>query len=189
MSEEERRYWDDRYRTHGRLATRPAPFVREAVAQFAPLPGKAIDVAGGTGRHAIWLALLGWDVTLVDVSAVALELARCDAEAAELSLATVCADLDEAPFPPGPWDLAVVHHYLNRSLFPRVAGALATGGLLVFAQPTIENLRRNDRPGPGHSLGVGEAVTLVSGLDTLSSFEGWTHEGRHEAQVIARRGA
>jgi hypothetical protein len=100
-----------------------------------------------------------------------------------------CEDLDEAHFPPGPWDLAVVHHYLNRALMPRIDDTLAPGGLLVFAQPTVENLRKNDRPGPRYSLGAGEAATLASGLDVLSIFEGWTDDGRHEAQVVARRRA
>jgi SAM-dependent methyltransferase len=189
VAEAERRYWDHRYRTHGRLATEPAAFVEAAVAQYAPLPGRAIDVAGGTGRHAVWLARRGWDVTLIDVSAAAVELARRDAEAAGVALTTRCEDLDEATLPAGPWDLVVVHHYLNRALFPRIARVLALGGLLVFAQPTVENLRRNDRPGPDHSLGAGEAVTLVSGLQVLSMFEGWTDDGRHEAQVVARRPA
>ena len=187
MADEERRYWDHRYRTYGRLATAPAPFVVEAVARYAPLPGRAIDVAGGTGRHAVWLALRGWDVTLIDVSAAAIERARRDAVGAGVSLTTRCEDLDEATLPPGPWNLVVVHHYLNRALFPEIPGVLAPGGLLVFAQPTVENLRRNDRPGPDHSLDAGEAATLVSGFHVISIFEGWTVYGLHEAQVIARR--
>lgn len=187
MSGEERRYWDDRYRVRGRLATEPAPFVVEAVGRHAPTPGRAIDVAGGTGRHAVWLARRGWDTTLIDVSAVALELARRDAEAAGVALSTMCADLDAASLPPGPWDLAIVHHYLNRGLFPHITAALAPGGLLVFAQPTLENLCRNDRPGPDHSLAIGEAAQLLAGLDVVAIFEGWTDHGRHEAQVVARR--
>jgi tellurite methyltransferase len=187
VSEEERRQWEARYRERGRPATKPAPFVTEAVRRYAPAPGRAIDLAGGTGRHAVWLARDGWDVTLVDVATTALDLARRDAEAAGVELQIVCADLDDAPVPPGPWDLAVVHHYLNRGLFPSIAAALAPGGVLVFAQPTLENLRRNDRPGPDHSLRIGEAAELVAGLDVLSLSERWTEEGRHEAQVVARR--
>ncbi len=125
-------------------------------------------------------------MTLVDVSPTALAIASDDASAEGVTLTTVQSDLDDLVLPSGPWDLAVVHHYLNRALFPVLADALAPGGLLVFAQPTVENRRRNDRPGPRHSLGLGEAAGLVVGLDVVFSFEGWTDDGRHEAQVVAQ---
>lgn len=187
VSKLERTEWERRYRERGRLVTEPAAFVVEAVVDNAPIPGRALDVGGGTGRNALWLARRGWDVVLVDVSPTALEMAAADAAEAGLALATVEADLDADPLPEGRWDLAVVHHYLNRALFPDLIARLATGGLLVFAQPTVENLERNDRPGPNHSLQVGEALRLVGGLDVVSWFEGWTLEGRHEAQIVARK--
>jgi tellurite methyltransferase len=187
MSETERVQWEARYRTEGRLASGASLFVTTAVSNHSTRPGRALDVGGGTGRNAVWLAEQGWSVTVVDVSPTALALAEEDATQAGVALTTIAADLDVDPLPAGPWDLIVVHHYLNRPLFRVLAASLRPGGLLVFAQPTVENLKRHDRPGPAHSLESGEALQLVTELDVLSYVEGWTPEGRHEAQLVAQR--
>jgi SAM-dependent methyltransferase len=74
-------FWDDRYRTAGRLwSGQPNP---QLVAQTADLtPGAALEAGCGEGADAIWLARQGWTVTAVDVSAVALERAADNAAAA-----------------------------------------------------------------------------------------------------------
>ncbi|KGM16582.1 hypothetical protein N867_18470, partial [Actinotalea fermentans ATCC 43279 = JCM 9966 = DSM 3133] len=60
------REWDARY-AHGPVWTRePNVWVRDAVAHLTP--GRALDVAAGDGRHALWLASLGWSVTALDIS-------------------------------------------------------------------------------------------------------------------------
>lgn len=71
-------FWDDRYRSAGRLwSGQPNP---QLVAQTAGLtPGDALDAGCGEGADAIWLARRGWNVTAVDVSAVALERAAASA--------------------------------------------------------------------------------------------------------------
>ncbi len=66
--------WDARWERNRQPQT-PAAFVVES-ARFLPATGTAIDVAGGSGRNAIWLAGRGLEVTLVDVSSVALTRAR-----------------------------------------------------------------------------------------------------------------
>jgi ubiquinone/menaquinone biosynthesis C-methylase UbiE len=67
--------WDERYRAQDNpWGLEPNVFVRE---QCEPLPvGDALDLACGEGRNAIWLAQLGWRVTGVDFSSVAIEGAR-----------------------------------------------------------------------------------------------------------------
>ena len=56
------------------------------VAEQLPMKGRALDVAGGTGRHARWLAQRGLRVTLCDISPVALAAARGSATAARLDV-------------------------------------------------------------------------------------------------------
>ncbi len=90
-------------------------------------------------------------------------------------------------FRAGPWDLVLCFHYLQRSLFPPIAAALAPGGLLVFCHQTRTNLERHPRPGPEYLLDEGEAPRLAAGLDIVSHSEGWHEEGRHEAHLVARR--
>jgi SAM-dependent methyltransferase len=177
--------WERRYRAEGRRATEPARFVVAAVDSLGVAPGTAVDVAGGTGRHAVWLAGLGWRVTLVDGSPSALKMAAEDAAAAGVELTTIQMNLTGGALPAGPWDLVLVHHYLNPPLMASVDQVMAPGGHLVWAQHTV--LSRQRRPGPGYRLALGEAETMLpAGLEVLSLVEAET-EGRHEAMVVARR--
>lgn len=193
MSETDRLRWDARYREEGAAARTPSPFVTSSLEPFlsgrSPGPGRALDVAGGSGRHALWLARRGLDVTLVDVSPVGLDLAREAARAAGLALDARALDLEREPLPAGPWDVIVDYHYLQRSLLPVYARELAPGGLLVLVQPTRSNLERHPRPGAAHLLDDGELRRLIAPLplEVVRLEEGWNDEGRHEARLVARR--
>lgn len=179
--------WNARW-SEGAAREDPSPFL-VAQAHRLPAAGRALDVAGGPGHNARWLARRGLAVTLADVSDVALAQAAARAGAEGVALATVRVDVEEEPFPPGPWDLVVCTYFLHRPLFAAVAAALAPGGLLLFAHATRTNLTRHPRPGPGHLLEDGEAPGLVraAGLEVLEHVEGWLEAGRHEARVVARR--
>ena len=152
-----------------------------------PRLGRALDVAGGSGRHALWLARRGLDVTIADISEVALEAALRAARREALALTAVQVDLEAAPLPAGPWDLILCTYFLQRPLFARFAAALAPGGFLVAAHATRSNLLRNSRPGPDFLLEDGELPALVSGLEVIRSEEGWLESGRHEARIVARK--
>jgi tellurite methyltransferase len=186
MSAEDRDKWNRRYREQGRYAERPAPFLLSLDSEL-PRSGRALDVAGGNGRHAIWLAERGLDVTLADVSEAGLELARRDAATAGVSLSTAVVDLETEPLPAGPWDLIVDFHFLRRELFPQYLRALAPGGMLVFCHQTMKNLERHAKPPRGFLLEDGELPSLLAGFDIVRYDERWQDEGRHEARAIARR--
>lgn len=186
MTSADRRKWDARYRARGAATREPDPFLRSLDAVL-PRSGQALDVAGGTGRHALWLAARGLEVTVVDVSEVGLEIARAHAREAGLAIHTACVDLATEPLPLGPWDVAVVFHYLQRPLYAALADVLAPGGWLVACHPTRRNLERHDRPPAHFVLEEGELPGLLRGVEIVSAWEGWTAEGRHEAQVVARR--
>ncbi len=183
MSEAERTKWEERYRNVDWPQRDPAPFVVAAVAGLAP--GTALDVAGGTGRHSVYLASQGWDVTLVDIAPTAVRLAAERAEAAGCSIRTQCLDLDAQLPRGGPWDLVVIHRYLNRGLLAALPHLLIPGGRLVMSQLTVEN-RDPDDAAPLYLLRPGELAQLLTHLEIESYFEGWTDDDRHEAQVVAR---
>jgi SAM-dependent methyltransferase len=187
MSEEDRDRWNARYREASAL-NEPSSLITSLDA-LLPRHGRALDVAGGAGRHAIWLAQHGLEVTLTDVSDVALALARDRALAAGVALTTVEIDLERDSFPKGPWDLIVSFHYLQRSLFDVFPTALAPGGLLVFVQPTRSNLVRHTKPSASFLLDDGELPRLAHDLEHVHYDEGWLAEGRHEARIVARRNA
>jgi len=185
MSAADREKWDTRYRTQGAESSAPSPFLTSLDLRES---GSALDVAGGAGRNAIWLARRGLDVTLVDISREALALAR--AAAGDLPLSLVCADLETEPLPAGPFDLIISFNFLRRELFAAFPGSLAPGGLLVYLQPTRSNLQRHPRPPAAFLLEDGELPSLVKGLEVVSYQEGWSSDGdepRHEARMVARK--
>jgi SAM-dependent methyltransferase len=179
--------WNSRYLTED-APSEPSPFL-VGLDALLPRGGRALDVAGGAGRNALWLARRGLDTTLADVSEVALARAAEVARAQGLALSTVRVDLEQAPLPGGPWDLVVCTYFLHRPLFAAFPAALAPGGLLVFAHATRTNLTRHPRPGLDHVLEDGELPTLVRGLDVVRAEEGWLESGRHEARLVARKPA
>jgi len=185
-SESDRERWNARYAAQAERSG-PSPFVL-SLDDLLPRTGRALDLAGGAGRHALWLARRGLAVTLADVSDVALESARAVARAEGLPLETRRVDLlHEAP-PAGPWDLVLCTYFLHRPLFALFPALLAEGGLLAFAHATRTNLTRHPRPGPDHLLDDGELPSLVRGLVPTVATEGWSESGRHEARLLARKG-
>jgi tellurite methyltransferase len=186
MAESDRERWDARYREAGARSREPSRSLL-AFDDLLPREGRALDLAGGTGRHALWLARRGLDVTLADVSGVALEIAAAEAARAGLMLRTLQVDLEAEPLPSGPWDLIVCVDFLWRPLFATIPVALGPGGQLVVVHPTRTNLERHERPGLRHLLGDGELAGLVRGLEILRYEECWMVEGRHEARLVARR--
>ncbi len=185
MPDDDRSRWDRRYRDRATSARPPEPFLLDLDA-LLPRRGRALDVAGGDGRNAEWLARRGLAVTIADFSEVALGRARDRAGAEGLAIETLSIDLEAAPLPRGPWDLVVCVRFLHRPLFAQFARALGPGGLLVVVHPTRANLARHDRPGPRHLLDEGELPGLVPGLDVLHHDEGWRDDGRHDARLVAR---
>jgi len=189
---DDRERWNDRYRgvhpTDGAVPSDTA----QGLAALLPPRGRALDVAGGPGADAVWLAGRGLDTTLVDVSDEALRIAAARAADAGVALRTVRADLTVDPLPAGPWDVVLVRHYLQRDLFPVLAVALAPGGLLCACVATRRNLERHERPSARFLVEPGELADLVAGadLEVVRAVERWTGpgpDGRHEAVVVARR--
>lgn len=185
MSTQDRFKWDLKWKERSSPGE-PSPFLR-SLDDLLPRTGSALDVAGGAGRHALWLAARGLRTTLVDISDEALAIARAAAGQAGLALTTLNLDLDHQPLPVGPFDVILVFHFLDRRVYGELAARLAPGGTLVVVHPTKENLRRHPSPSAQYLLEPGELPRLIPGIAALRYDEGWTDEGRHEARLVATR--
>lgn len=183
MAEADRTRWNDRHRARPLDPGAPDPFVL-SVADQLPTAGRALDLAGGRGRHAIWLARRGLDVTLADISEVAIERALASAREAGVALRGVQVDLALQPPPAGPWDVIVCVLYLDRPLLAGISGLLAPEGRFIFVQPTRTNLQRHPHA-PRFVLEPGEVAALLPGLRLLIHDESWDARGQHEARVLA----
>jgi SAM-dependent methyltransferase len=119
----------------------PRPFVEEIVRDLPP--GRALDLACGNGRNAIWLAERGWRVTAVDRAP----------EIAHAGIDVRTADLEKHEFSieESAWDLIVVSYYLQTDLFPAIVRGLKPGGVAIVIvhmfEPGHESSRFSVRPG------------------------------------------
>jgi SAM-dependent methyltransferase len=140
----QREDWDRRYAAVENLwATRPNRFLVAEVAELPP--GRALDLGCGEGQNAIWLASLGWDVTAVDYSEVAIAKATARAERDGVAVGFTCADLVEYEPAPAAYDLVLVL-YLHipsarrEAVHAKASAALAPGGTFLLLGHDRANL-------------------------------------------------
>jgi SAM-dependent methyltransferase len=154
-----------------------------------PRSGSALDVACGSGRHAIWLAEAGFTTTAVDRDPEAIASVSREAARRGLAVTARVVDLESGePFlRPASFDVIVVVHYLHRPLFPSLVAALRPGGVLVYETFTRAQAARGKPTNPAFLLEPGELVSLVRGPGILDSREG-DYEERSVASVVARKG-
>ena len=97
----------------------------------------------GLGRHALWLARRGWQVSAVEISDVALEKMRLAALQLNVKLDLHAMDASDYKFEPMRFDLIVLFYRVDRCLFPKIIASLSGGGLLILKA----RLRRETIPG------------------------------------------
>lgn len=163
MSDDERQRWDERYASgEYRPRTEASPFV---LGWLDHVPrGPALDVATGTGRNAMALAEAGFDVDAVDISAVAIDRGREEAERRGLAISWHVADLDTDPLPRDGYSLVVVSRYRNRALWPRLATALAPDGWVLIEHHLRTHRDVGGPPSDDFRLEPGELLEAFAGL-------------------------
>jgi tellurite methyltransferase len=114
----------------------PLPFLVEQVA-CGPR-GRALDLAMGNGRNAIYLAQQGYEVDGIDLSEEAVRRAIASARSLGLSINGIIADLDQFPLAPDRYDLICCFYYLARPLFPSMKTALRPGGKIIYQSVTTD---------------------------------------------------
>jgi SAM-dependent methyltransferase len=150
--EEQRARWDLKYEEGLPSLTEPDPFFISAYERFVvpsfPKAGAALDLAGGLGRHSLWLAKRGWQVTVVDLSDVAIEKLSRAALDLNVKLELLVQDASRYNFQPARFDLVVLFYHLDRGLFPEIVSALKPGGLLISKMSLRWNAGENsvERP-------------------------------------------
>ena len=189
---DERARWNARYgRGAGPVGLEPSAWLADHRALLEDCPrGRALDIACGMGRNALFLADLGFEVDAIDISDVAVEATRRRAAERGAPVRAVRADVGTGAFPAPPYAVIVNLNFLERALFGPIEQALAPGGLLVF-----ETFGRDQRDVPGSSpaprltLAPNELLRAFAGLRALHYRDTVVHEGRTRAVVslVARR--
>jgi SAM-dependent methyltransferase len=155
---------------------------------WLPSSGDGLDLACGSGRHAIWLAEQGFRTLAVDRDPDAIEMLTHEARRRALPIHARVVDLEKGePFlEPDSFDLIVVVHYLHRPLMPTLVSAIRPGGVLVYETFTRAQAARGKPTNPAFLLESGELPMLVRPLEIVAGREG-DFDGRSLASVVAVR--
>jgi SAM-dependent methyltransferase len=170
------------------MASHPESPPSDWIRRWAPLirPGGAVlDVACGSGRHARWLARLGFEVDAVDR-----DIAAFGEPAPGVRL--LAADLEAGawPYAGRRFDGIVVTHYLHRPLLPILVEALEPGGVLAYETFARGNERFGKPSNPAFLLAPGELLDAVRGRLRVLAYEDLVVEAPRPAaiqRICARR--
>ena len=149
FSSSEREHWNQKYRDAPEAWVEPDPFLPRAFAEYIrpslPAGGHALDLAGGAGRHSIWLAEQGWEVTLIDISETGVEQARRNAGVGASRVHFVIDDLTGFAASQTQFDVVMAFFFLDRRIFTEIVKAIRPGGLLVYKALTLAQLKLAER--------------------------------------------
>jgi len=165
MSEQDRNKWNQRYAEDSYHKNNPVTLVEDWLPRL-PV-GRALDVACGAGRNAIFLAQAGYQVDAIDISREGLELARQEADSQGLSINWIEHDLDQLyPFDTD-YDLIIVMWYVDPGLVSRLCDCLAPGGYLLCEEHLITDQEVIGPTSSNYRVAPGVLREAVSGLDVL----------------------
>jgi tellurite methyltransferase len=160
--------WNERYRTRETLDDEPAALLVNAARDLPP--GRALDLACGAGRNAVWLVRRGWDVVAIDGASEAIRIVRENeprVDARVLDLETGGA----LPFEDETFDLVAILFYLHRPLFAEAKRLVRPGGIIVAAA----------RMSGTYAIAAGEMRAAFADLAIV-------HEREAEiAEIVARK--
>lgn len=166
--------WDRVYSAERYIyGTEPVDFLKAQIGRLRK--GKALCLAAGEGRNAVYLAQQGFSVVAVDISAKGLEKCRQLARQREVEVETQVADLQDYDMGQAGYDLITSFYHYDPSLFPRIMAALKPGGFFILQDFSIDQLVTN-------RFGPRDPVYLVNPNELLDSFA--SYRIRHYEDIV-----
>ncbi|MGB9627316.1 MAG: class I SAM-dependent methyltransferase [Thermodesulfobacteriota bacterium] len=187
----DRKRWDERFKgKEFAFGKEPNPFLKKHI--WLLPKGKALDIASGEGRNAVFLAQHGFEVDAVDISRVALKKAQKLAKERGVKINTLYADLKTYQIEEEKYDLIANFYFLRRSLIAKIKKGLKKGGVVIFETYTLEQ-RQIGSEGPKqvkYFLKPNELLRLFKDFRILFYREGIFKEGGRRkavASLIAKK--
>ena len=178
--------WEKRFgRKEFALGKEPNPFLKRHI-HLLP-KGRALDVATGEGRNAVFLAQNGFDVDAVDISEKGLKKARKLAREKGVKINTFLVDLDRYQIEKERYDLIANFYFLKRRLIPRIRKGLKKGGKVILETYLLEH-RTFGTGGPKQAkyfLKPNEPLRLFRNFRILFYREGIFYEGGRKKAVAS----
>ena len=178
--------WDERFKKKEfALGKEPNPFLKKHT-HLLP-KGKALDMATGEGRNAVFLAQHGFEVDAVDISEKGLKKAQKLAKEKGAKINTFLIDLDQYQIQKERYDLIANFYFLRRRLIPRIKKGLKKGGTVIFETYLLEH-RTLGTGGPKQAkyfLKPNELLRLFKNFRILFYREGIFKEGGRKKAVAS----
>jgi len=187
----DKKRWDERFgRKEFALGKEPNPFLKKHI--YLLPKGKALDMATGEGRNAVFLAQNGFEVDAVDISEKGLRKARKLAREKGVKVNALLVDLDHYQIEKDRYDLIANFYFLKRRLIPKIREGLKKGGKVIFETYLLEH-RKLATGGPKQAkyfLKPNELLRLFKDFRILFYREGIIREGgkrKAVASLIAQK--
>lgn len=177
----------------------PSPLLAEFVEHIAPnYPASSragVDIACGSGRDMVYLAMQGWTMTGIDYSSDSLERSLHLAQHHHVSINTIQLDLENTgnsaalinQLGTNNIDMVCVFRYLHRPLLPQLPCLLKPGGFIVY-QTFMEGCEKMGSPrNPRFLLKTNELATLFGNMDIIRNDICYLADGRPVSAFIARK--
>ncbi len=182
----DRKRWDKRFGRKGfALGKEPNPFLKKHI-RLLPT-GKALDIATGEGRNAVFLAQHGFEVDAVDISEKGLRKAQQLAREKGVRINTTEVDLDLFQIEKERYDLIADFYFLKRRLIPRIKKGLKKGGRVIFETYILDHRKLRAR-GPKQAkyfLKPNELIRLFKNFRIFFYREGIFREGGRRKAVAS----
>lgn len=163
--------WDVKYASGEYISAKGPNKLLSELLHILP-KGKALDIACGEGRNAIFLAKNGYSVDAIDISGTAIERGRKASEKNNVKINFIQADLESYRIPSETYDLIVNFNYLQRTLVPEIKKGLNKGGVVIFETYTLEQQAIGTPKNPDFLLKPNELLKLFKGMHIFFYREG-----------------
>ncbi len=172
-------------RSHDTLH-RPTQFLVENIGLLPH--GRTLDIAMGTGRNAIYLAKMGFEVEGIDTSRQAVEEALERARDEGVSIQTRVEDLEKIPYiDEEAYDLVICFNYLQRSLMPQMKNWVKPGGTLVYETFIVDQVQFGKPRNPDYLLKHNELLRTFRDFRVLRYREGIIEGRKAIASILAQK--
>lgn len=187
-NDQDKLFWDRKYETEAYIfGKEPVEFLKEHI-DILPR-GRALDIAMGEGRNAVFLAKNGYEVDGCDISEIAVRKAGALAKEHNVKIHAFVADLETYQLPKDTYDVIACFYYLQRDLIPQMKEALKPGGMIIYETYTIENWERGFE-GPKNKdylLQPNELLVLFKDLKIIYYRELILNNKKAVASLIAKK--
>jgi len=168
-------------------SSEPAQFLVENI-KLLPR-GRVLDMAMGTGRNAIYLAKMGFEVEGVDISSENVIIARKSTQEVGVTIKAQVTDLEgEYHIEKGVYDIIICFNYLQRSLIPQIKDGLRQGGIVVYETFIIDQTKLFGKPkNPDYLLNYNELLSMFRDFRCLRYREGIIENRKAIASIVAQK--